>query len=66
MSKKLNKENILNIYSQGVSKLVHFIENQECLIFEDDFSEKVSDIVLNYDYFIINHKINKLLENEYK
>jgi uncharacterized protein YutD len=66
MGKNLNKEKILNVYNQGLSKLIYFIENQECLIFEDEFSEKVSDIVLNYDYIVIDRKINKLLENEFK
>lgn len=48
----LNKEKILNVYNQGLPKLISLIENNECLIFEDDFSEEVSDIILNYDYSI--------------
>jgi hypothetical protein len=48
----LNREKILNVYNQGLPKLISLIENNECLIFEDDFSEEVSDIILNYDYSI--------------
>ena len=59
--KQLNKENIINIYNQGLPKLIHLIESQDELIFEDDFSEEVSDIVLNYDYMIIDKKISKLI-----
>ncbi len=59
--KQLNKENIINIYNQGLPKLIHLIESQDILVFEDDFSEEVSDIVLNYDYMIIDKKISKLI-----
>ena len=48
----LNREKILNVYNQGLPKLISLIENNECLIFEDDFSEEVSDIILNYEYSI--------------
>ena len=48
----LNREKILNVYNQGLPKLISLIENNECLIFEVDFSEEVSDIILNYDYSI--------------
>lgn len=58
----LNKENIMNVYSQGLPKLVQFIENTDCLIFEDDFSEEISDIVLNYDFPILEEKINELID----
>lgn len=57
----MNREKILKVYNQGLANLIKYIENQECLVFEDDFSEKVSDIVLNYDYMIIDQKITKLL-----
>ena len=46
----LSREKIMTVYSQGLPKLVQFIENTDCLIFEDDFSEEISDIILNYDY----------------
>ena len=59
--KQLNKENIIKTYNQGLPKLINLIESQEELIFEDDFSEEVSDIVLNYDYMIIDKKISKLI-----
>jgi uncharacterized protein YutD len=59
--KQLNKENIIEVYNQGLPKLINLIESQDELIFEDDFSEEVSDIVLNYDYMIIDKKISKLI-----
>jgi len=46
----LNKEKIINVYNQGLPNLIRFIENTDCLIFEDEFSEEISDIVLNYDF----------------
>lgn len=59
----LNKENIINVYnSQGLPKLINFIVNTDCLIFEDDFSEEISDIVLNYDFPILQEKINELID----
>ena len=59
----LSKEKILTVYqSQGLKKLISFIENTDCLIIEDEFSEDVSDIVLNYEYLIIEEKINELLD----
>jgi|TARA_R110000782_G_scaffold69337_2_gene139579 uncharacterized protein YutD len=59
--KELNKENIINIYNQGLSKLIYLVENQDILVFEDDFSEEVSDIILNYDYMVIDKKISQLI-----
>jgi uncharacterized protein YutD len=60
--KELNKENIINIYNQGLSKLIYLVENQDILVFEEDkFSEDVSDIILNYDYMIIDKKISQLI-----
>ena len=58
----LSKEKILTVYqNQGLKKLISFIENTDCLIIEDEFSEDVSDIVLNYDYMIIDEKITELI-----
>ena len=58
----LSKEKILNVYSSGLTSLVQFIENSDCLIFEDEFSEEMSDIVLNYDFPILQEKINELID----
>jgi len=58
----LNKENIINVYNEGLPKLVQFIINTDCLIFEDKFSEKISDIVLNYDFPILQEKIDELID----
>jgi hypothetical protein len=58
----LSKEKILNVYRNGLPSLVQFIENSDCLIFEDEFSEEISDIVLNYDFPILQEKINELLD----
>jgi hypothetical protein len=58
--KELNKENIINIYNQGLSKLIYLVENQDILVFEDK-PEDVSDIILNYDYMIIDKKISQLI-----
>jgi hypothetical protein len=58
----LSKEKILTVYQdQGLKKLISFIENTDCLIIEDEFSEDVSDIVLNYEYLIIEEKISELI-----
>ena len=58
----LSKEKILTVYqNQGLKKLISFIENTDCLIIEDEFSEDVSEIVLNYYYMIIDEKISELL-----
>ena len=58
----LSKEKILTVYqSHGLKKLISFIENTDCLIIEDEFSEDVSDIVLNYEYLIIEEKISELI-----
>ena len=58
----LSKEKILTVYqNQGLKKLISFIENTDCLIIEDEFSEDVSDIVLNYEYLVIEEKISELI-----
>lgn len=58
----LNKEKIINVYNQGLPNLIQFIENTDCLIFEDEFSEEISDMVLNYDFPILEEKINELID----
>jgi len=58
----LSKEKILNVYQKGLPSLIQFIENTDCLIFEDEFSEEVSDMVLNYDFPILQEKINELID----
>lgn len=58
----LSKEKILNVYQKGLPNLIRFIENTDCLVFEDDFSEEISDIVLNDDFPILQEKINELLD----
>jgi len=58
----LSKEKILNVYQKGLPNLIQFIENTDYLVFEDDFSEEMSDIVLNYDFPILQEKINELLD----
>ncbi len=58
----LNKESIINVYNQGLPNLIRFIENTDCLIFEDEFSEEISDMVLNYDFPILQEKINELID----
>ena len=58
----LNKEKIISVYNQGLPSLINFIENTDCLIFEDDFSEEISDMVLNYDFPILQEKINELID----
>jgi len=60
----LNKERILKVYGKGLPSLISYIENTECLIFEDDFSEEVSDIILNDDYMVIDKKLSFLIKNE--
>lgn len=58
----LNKEKIISVYNQGLPSLINFILNTDCLIFEDDFSEEISDMVLNYDFPILEEKINDLID----
>ena len=58
----LNKESIINVYNQGLPNLIRFIENTDYLIFEDEFSEEISDMVLNYDFPILEEKINELID----
>ena len=58
----LNKESIINVYNQGLPNLIRFIENTDCLIFEDEISEEISDMVLNYDFPILQEKINELID----
>ena len=59
----LNKENITKIYSQGLSQLIQYINNSDCIIIEDDFAEGVSDIIFNYENLsLMESEINNLLE----
>lgn len=60
----IDKETIIRLYkNQGLSKLIYFIENTDCLIIEDDFAEEISDIILN-DYIDMKQKISELINDD--
>lgn len=58
----LNKEKIVKVYRQGLPNLISLIVDSECLIFEDEFSEEISDIILNDDYMNMTEKLSQLVE----
>lgn len=57
----INKKNIFSKYMEGMATLIDYIQNNECIIIEDKFSEEVVDIVLNDDGYIAREKIEKML-----
>jgi hypothetical protein len=57
----INKKNIFSKYMEGMTTLIDYIQNNECIIIEDKFSEEVVDIVLNDDGYIAREKIEKML-----
>jgi hypothetical protein len=58
----INKKSIFSKYMQGMTTLIDYIQNNECIIIEDKFSEEVVDIVLNDDGYIAREKIEKMLK----
>ena len=58
----INKKNIFSKYMEGMATLIDYIQNNECIIIEDKFSEEVVDIVLNDDGYIAREKIEKMLK----
>jgi len=58
----INKKNIFSKYMEGMSTLIEFIQNNECIVIEDKFSEEVVDIVLNDDGYIAREKIEQMLK----
>ena len=58
----INKKNIFSKYMEGMTTLIDYIQNNECIIIEDKFSEQVVDIVLNDDGYIAREKIEKMLK----
>lgn len=57
----INREGIIIKYKEGLESLVRYISMPDCLVIEDEFSEKVVDIVLNDDGQIANEKIEKMI-----
>lgn len=57
----INREGIIMKYKEGLQSLVRYISMPDCLIIEDEFSEQVVDIVMNYDGCVATEKINKIL-----
>ena len=47
---------------EGIATLIDYIQNNECIIIEDKFSEEVVDIVLNDDTYIAKEKIEQMLK----
>ena len=41
----INRENLLQFKRRKISELVSFINNSDCLIIEDSWSEKICDLV---------------------
>jgi hypothetical protein len=58
----INRENIFSKYMEGIATLIDYIQNNECIIIEDKFSEEVVDIVLNDDTYIAKEKIEQMLK----
>ena len=58
----INKKNIFSKYMEGIATLIDYIQNNECIIIEDKFSEEVVDIVLNDDGYIAREKIEQMLK----
>ena len=58
----INKKNVIMKYREGLESLVRYISMPDCLIIEDEFSEKVVDIVMNDDGHIAVEKIEKMLQ----
>ena len=58
----INKKNIFSKYMEGMATLIDYIQNNECIVIEDKFSEEVVDIVLNDDGYIAREKIEKMLK----
>jgi len=58
----INKKNIFSKYMEGMTTLIEFIQNNECIVIEDKFSEEVVDIVLNDDGYIAREKIEQMLK----
>lgn len=58
----INKKNIFSKYMEGMTTLIDYIQNNECIVIEDKFSEEVVDIVLNDDGYIAREKIEKMLK----
>jgi hypothetical protein len=58
----INKKNIFSKYMEGMATLIDYIQNNECIVIEDRFSEEVVDIVLNDDGYIAREKIEQMLK----
>ena len=58
----INRKNIFSKYMEGMTTLIEFIQNNECIVIEDKFSEEVVDIVLNDDGYIAREKIEQMLK----
>lgn len=58
----INKKNIFSKYMEGMTTLIDYIQNNECIVIEDKFSEEVVDIVLNDDGYIAREKIEQMLK----
>lgn len=57
----INKEQIIMNYKMGLERLIDFIQKPDCIIIEDDFSEKIVDIILNDDTYIAKEKLKDLI-----
>lgn len=57
----INRKGISAKYREGFDALSRYISAPDCLIIEDEFSEKIVDIVLNDDARIAGEKIEKMI-----
>jgi len=57
----ISKEGIAIKYREGFNSLARYISSPDCLIIEDDFSEKVVDIVMNDDAEQAAEKIERMM-----
>lgn len=56
----INKESLMEYKKQGLQSLINFIKKPDSLIIEDEFSQKVCNIVLEADEKHLFSELSKI------
>jgi len=56
----INKETLMEYKKQGLQSLINFIKKPDSLIIEDEFSQKVCNIVLKTDEKLLFVELSKI------
>jgi hypothetical protein len=56
----INKESLISARNKGLDSLINLVKKPDCLIIDDEFSDRVCQIILNTEYMYLFTELSKI------